>query len=293
MRGGVVLTVWLVGAVAPAVAPAAAQDAPAFDAWMPAPSEPDRIGADDSAGAEDEAPAPALPPPPATDTGSATRPRASTPASPYVMPGAEETRPRAAPTAFRATRNRDGAPTAVQLGFTVGTSDWAQTPFRQRNTTLRLQGEELELGRLDATGFDVLFHYLGRRPWVLGVGMTYGTPVGGGSRSVEVLGPQARIDRLHLFRWYAEAGAGHHFGDLEVFAVAHLGVQRAVVEVSGPDRLLVASRPTLGPRAGFRARVHRALFLHASVYLDTLVWPGSLVTVGLAVGPRGRLLAGR
>lgn len=286
---------WLLGIAAPA----AAQDMAPFDAWMPEPGSAGtphaRDEANASGGAEPDAAepdaTPGLPPPPATDTGSAMRPRASTPPSPYVLPGAEETRPRRGPRELRATRNRDGAPTAVHLGFTFGTSDWARTPFRQRNTPLRLQGEELELGRLDGTGFDVLFHYLGRRPWVLGIGMTYGTPVGGGARSVEVLGPQARIDRLHLFRWYAEAGAGHHFGDLEVFAVAHLGVQRAVVEVSSPDRLLVASRPTLGPRAGFRARVHRALFVHASVYLDTLVWPGSLVTVGLAVGPTGRLLA--
>ena len=282
MRGKAMLVAWLLGMAAPVVA-----QPPAFDAWMPAPEREDDENARDAPRLRD------VPPAPAGSTGSATRPRAATPPSPYVLPGAEETQRRASPSAFRRARNRDGAPTAVQLGFTFGASDWARTPFRQRNTTLRLQGEELELGRLEATGFDVLFHYLGRRPWVLGVGMTYGTPAGGGARNVEVLGPRARIDRLHLFRWYAEAGAGHRFGSLELYAVGHLGVQRAVVEVSGPDRLLVASRPTLGPRAGFRARVHRVLFLHASVYVDTLVWPGSLVTVGLAVGPTGRLLAKR
>ena len=285
MRGMALVSGLLLGVASPA----AAQEMAPFDAWMPPAPEAARDAESDGARPTlDE-----VPPPPAADTGSARHPRAATPSSPYVLPGAEETRGRSSVGAFRAARNRDGAPTAVQLGFTFGASDWARTPFRQRNTTLRLQGEELELGRLDATGFDVLFHYLGRRPWVLGVGMTYGTPAGGGARNVEVLGPSARIDRLHLFRWYAEVGAAHRFGDLEVFAVGHLGVQRAVVEVSAPEKLLIASRPTLGPRAGFRARVHRVLFLHASVYMDTLVWPGSLVTVGLAVGPTGRLLAAR
>lgn len=226
-----------------------------------------------------------IPPPPA-DTG----PAVPEPPSPYQVPEAEGPNRRSAPRGFRDARNRDGAPTAVVVGFTFGSSDWADTPFRQRDTSLRLQGEELELGRLDFTGFDAVFHYLGRPPWIVGAGMTYGTPFGGGGRRVEVLGPRARIDRVHLFRWYAEAGARALFGDLELFAMLHLGAQRAMVEVSGPDRLLIASRVAAGPRAGLRARLYRTLYVHASVFTDVLVWPGSLVTLGLALGPTGRLL---
>jgi len=166
----------------------------------------------------------------------------------------------------------------------IGPMTWGHVEFEDPYVGLQMSGDALNLDRVTLAGGSVAVGYAG--DWVTGsVRLAYGTTFGGEAPVVDGLGG-ATIDGVHVFSWSGELGVGHRFGDLSLYLVGRVAWSRAIVELDVDELELRGRRPSVGPKLGLRAHVHRKLFLHAALFMDALTFPDHRVTVGVGIGER-------
>jgi len=166
----------------------------------------------------------------------------------------------------------------------IGPMTWGHVEFEDPYAGLQMSGDALSLDRLTLAGGSVAIAYAGE--WLTGaVRLAYGTTFGGETPVVAGLGG-ATVEGVHVFSWSGELGLGHRFGDLTIYAVGRVAWSRAIVELNVDALELRGRRPSVGPKVGLRAHVHRKLFLHAAFFMDALTFPDHRVTVGLGIGER-------
>lgn len=175
-------------------------------------------------------------------------------------------------------------PLVATFDLAIGPMTWGHVEFEDPYAGLQMSGAALSLDRVSLAGGSVAVTYASE--WVsLGVRLGYGTTFGGEAPRVDGLGG-ATVDGVHIFSWSGELGLSHRFGDLTLYAVARGAWSRAIVELDVDGLELRGRRPSIGPKIGLRAHVHRKLFLHAALFMDALTFPDHRVTVGLGIGRR-------
>jgi len=183
-------------------------------------------------------------------------------------------------------RTRWPEPLAVSFSGMHGMTDWGDVYFEDPGSTFQMPGSAFAFERVDVWGATLTVSYVGEI-FRVGWGLGYATPAGGlGGASLPRLGPEAEVERVHLMRWFAEAGLGHRFGDLTLFAVMQAGLMRAIVDTRAPRLMLRAVQYTVGPKLGVRAHVYKTLFVQAAVFANVLRFPDHAVTLGVGVGHR-------
>ena len=175
-------------------------------------------------------------------------------------------------------------PLVATFDMTIGPMTWGHVDFEDPYVGLQMSGEALNLDRVTLAGGSVAVAYVG--DWLTaGIRLGYGTTFGGDPPVVGGLGG-AVVEGIHVFSWSGELGLSHRFGDLSIYAVARGVWSRAIVELDVDELELRGRRPSIGPKIGLRAHVHRKLFLHAALFMDALTFPDHRVTVGLGIGRR-------
>lgn len=176
-------------------------------------------------------------------------------------------------------------PLHLSLAATSGASNWGDVDFEEPVALIQMPGNRLQLGRLRTAGAEVRMGYVGE-VFRVGVGMGYATTRSDPGTEIAALGDDSHIQRVHLFRWFVEAGLRHRFGDLTPFLMVQAAWARALVDVAGPEALMFRGhQPMLGPRVGLRAHIFKQLFVEASFFADVLRFPDHVLSVGLGVGP--------
>ncbi len=175
-------------------------------------------------------------------------------------------------------------PLVATFDMAIGPMTWGHVEFEDPYAGLQMSGAALSLDRVTLIGGSVAVAYGG--DWLTGaVRLGYGTTFGGEPPVIAGLGG-AVVEGVHVFSWSGELGLSHRFGDLTLYAVARGVWSRAIVELNVDGLELRGRRPAIGPKLGLRAHVHRSLFLHAALFMDTLTFPDHRVTVGLGIGQR-------
>lgn len=175
-------------------------------------------------------------------------------------------------------------PLVLTLSGTTSASQWGEIAFEERDVALQMPGSRLELGRLRAAGAEVVFGYRGELLYAAG-GMGYGTTRHEPGTELRVLGPTASIERVHLFRWFIEAGIARRFGDLTPMLMMHAAYSRALVDIAGAERLLFrGSQFAIGPKIAVRAHLYKSFYLQAGLFADAMSFPDHVVSLGMGVG---------
>lgn len=179
-------------------------------------------------------------------------------------------------------RPRRGLPAAVRVELVAAHAnlDLGGVRFENPEGSLQIRGARMGLGRAQGFGGGFALGFAGRH-FGGGLQFLYTAPDHGGAAALG-----APVRGLHVARWALEGGWMHRFGDLAPFVLVQGALVRATADLEEPFQSLHGWRFSFGPRVGFRAFLHRSLYVTGAYFVELVERRGHVITLGLGLGKR-------